>query len=718
VIGDLAASQGVVAIPTLDRLFRIGHPRSGASYAIALLGVGFLLALGAALVLHLQDLLRSEVARTVERTERLALVVEKNAARTFDNAAVTVERVRDQLFGASLARRVEEPLFRDTVQRIARLVPHAVVQIVDAQGRVRLTVTTGEKQAPEIARLPAFAEHRDGVAALRISPPQGGSLSEDRQLTLTTRIDDERGRFAGVVALSMPMSVIITPRDTSTGGFVDAVALHLEDGTPLARSPLAADPDDEVEPRRAALSEIYRDTESSDTLRDVDLDGVERIVRYRRLADWPVMVVVKADASRFRAAWAEHATRYAIVALLLGVITVCLVTMLIRQVERRQESERRLRDAVDNVTEAFAIYDSQDRLVLCTRAFAAHYAGIEAPDELVGLDHDAIVRRSLALGERPEDGMSAEEWRSVCAARHANPPAEPWIRRLAGNRFALVSERRLPDGGTVAVSTDITTIKQREQQLELARHDAELANRSKTRFLAAMSHELRTPLNAILGFSEVIRDQRFGRSAAERYASYAGDIHRSGQHLLQLISDLLDTSKIEAGRYTLHEDVVDPMAIIDDAVGMLRERARNAGIRLRVHTEEQLPLLWGDDRALRQVLLNLLGNAVKFTPKGGRVEVYGAVDQDGWMRIAVGDTGTGIPEAIRPRLFQPFAQAGSPMVRNKEGTGLGLAISRGLMELHGGTIGIESAEGQGTIVTLRLPPDRIRDRTDTLRRAS
>ncbi len=701
-------------ILTLPRIIEKGRPRFGASYAIALLGIAFLVALTAALVMHLQDLLRTEVMRTVERTERLALVVEKNAARSLDGAASGIERLRDQLASAPLARRVEDPGFRETAQRIARLVPGSTIQIADAQGRPRLGAPPTDRGVPDVATLAAFAAHRDGAAALRISPPVENGPGQERHLTLTARIDDERGRFAGVIAVSFPLSTIITTREN---GHVDTISLHLDDGTTLARSPARAGDGEEPSAHRAALAAMYRDAQDMDTLREVDVDGTACIVRYRRLADWPVMVAVKADRTDFHAAWFERVTRYAIIVLFLAVITILLVTRLIREVERRQESERRLRDAVDNITEAFAIYDAQDRLVLCTRDFASQYAGTETPDELVGLDHAAIVRRSLALGERPEDGISAEEWGAICAARHANPPTEPWIRRLAGNRFALVSERRLPDGGTVAVSTDITTIKQREQQLELARHDAELANRSKTRFLAAMSHELRTPLNAILGFSEVIRDLRFGRSAMERYASYAGDIHRSGQHLLQLISDLLDTSKIEAGSYTLHEDVVDPMMIIDEAVGMLRERARNAGIRLRVHTEEQLPMLWGDERALRQVLLNLLGNAVKFTPKGGRVEVYGAVDQDGWLRIAVGDTGTGIPDSIRPRLFQPFVQAGSPMVRNKEGTGLGLAISRGLMDLHGGTIGVESAEGQGTIVTLRLPPNRVREREPDLRRA-
>ncbi|MBL8700440.1 MAG: PAS-domain containing protein [Alphaproteobacteria bacterium] len=688
------------------------RPRFGTSYAIASLGIGFIVALVIVLVLHLQALRRGEIARGVERTERLAQAVESHAARTLDSAALTLERVRDQLAVNPDARRLDDSGFRATLQRITAHLPTARIHVLDAQGRLRHAAPGELGSAIDFSRLGAFAEHRSGFTGMRIAHPLRSPATGEWQVVLTSRLDDERGRFGGMLALTIPMRSFTAIHETLRGVGVESVALHLLDGTTLVQSPFDPDRFGAAEPDRATLATKFEQASGADLVSGADGDGTQRIVRYRRLSDWPVLVVITSDAAELRARWLSQVTGYSVLALVVGAMVLGLVTLLIRQVEHRQASERRLRGALDNVTEALAIFDQHDRLVLCTRAFALHFAGLDTPETLVGEPYESITRRSIELGEKPDDGYSAEDWVRLCIDRHANPPPAPWIRRLAGERFAMVSERRLPDGGTVGVISDVTTIKQREQQIELARHDAELANRAKTRFLAAMSHELRTPLNAILGFSEVIRDLRFGRTAIERYASYAGDIHRSGTHLLDLISDILDTSKIEAGRYTLHEDQLDPLSVINEAVNMLRERARNAGVRLRVHVEEELPLLYADERAIRQVLINLLTNAIKFTPKNGRAEIYAAIDEDDWLRIAVGDTGTGIPDAVRPRLFEPFAQAGSAMVRNQEGTGLGLAICRGLVDLHGGTIGIESEAGIGTIVTVRLPPARLRARPE------
>ncbi|MBM3524042.1 MAG: hypothetical protein FJX57_13895, partial [Alphaproteobacteria bacterium] len=682
--------------------------RFATSYAIALLGAGFIVALAIVVVLHLEELLRSEIARGVERTERIAQTVESHAARTLDSAALTLERIRDQLVVNPDARRLEDPGFRTTLQRIAAHLPSARVHVLDHQGRLRHATPGDQTPVFEFGRWPAFEDHRKGFSGMRIEAPMRHPGTGEWTIALSLRLDDDRGRFAGMLALTLPMRGFTAIHDALLGVGVESIALHLLDGTALVRSPSDADRLARRDVDQTRLAAMFERAGGADLVDGSDGDGTQRIVRYRRLPDWPVMVVVTSDAADLRANWLAQVARYVGLASIVGAIIIGLVTLLIRQVEHRQASERRLRDALDNVTEALAIFDPQDRLVLCTRAFSQHFAGHDEPERLVGETHEAITRRSVELGEIPEDGRSTDDWIRLCIERHADPPASPWIRRLAGDRFAMVSERRLPDGGTVGVISDVTTIKHREQQIELARQDAEVANRAKTRFLAAMSHELRTPLNAILGFSEVIRDLRFGRTAIDRYASYAGDIHRSGTHLLDLISDILDTSKIEAGRYTLNESVVDPLVVINESVNMLRDRARNAGVRLRVHVEEELPLVHADERAIRQVLINLLTNAIKFTPKNGRAEVYAAIDEDDWLRIAVGDTGTGIPDAVRPRLFEPFAQAGSPLVRNQEGTGLGLAICRGLVDLHGGTIGIESEAGVGTIVTVRLPPVRLR----------
>jgi signal transduction histidine kinase len=676
--------------------------RSGlrASHAIFLLGVAFLAAVAVALLLDLEDLRRNETARAAERGAEAARAAEAHAARALDAAAAALERAREHAAWPVAARRGDDAALRDVAQRVLRAHPEARLVLLDAQDRARQVHPPGTPpQARDLARVPGLDELRRGAPGPLLAAAATGAPGP--MVVASARLEDERGRHAGIAAVLLPPRSLL-PRDIPAFVGID---IHLADGTLLATSRAEAGAQDDAARRRVAL--MIRAAADEDTL-DAAGDGDrERILRIRPVAGWPAAILASTQTASLRGAWMGRALRHGLLFLALAAFTGVLVAFLARQVERHRETERRLREAVDNVTQAFAIFDAEDRVVLCTRGYAELFAGEDDPAALAGTTHAEVVARSIARGERPEDGTDAEAWARTCAERHDTPPAEPWVRRLAGGRYVLLSERRLPDGGTVAVGTEITEIKRREQQLETARRDAELASHSKSRFLASMSHELRTPLNAILGFSEIIRDQSFGRSAVERYADYAADIHRSGTHLLQLISDLLDTSKIEAGSYTLIEEVVDPVAVVEDAAAMLRDRARNAGIRLRLHADKDLPLVRADARALRQVVINLLANALKFTAKGGRAEVQCALDEQGWLAIAVGDTGAGIPEEMLPRLFQPFAQAHSHLVRSKEGAGLGLAISRGLVELHGGTIGIESIEGEGTVVTLRLPPGRL-----------
>ena len=244
-----------------------------------------------------------------------------------------------------------------------------------------------------------------------------------------------------------------------------------------------------------------------------------------------------------------------------------------------------------------------------------------------------------------------------------------------------------------------------EAELVKAKDAAEAANRAKSAFLANMSHELRTPLNAILGFSEIIKSGHFG-PASERYSAYAGDIYNSGKHLLSLINDILNLSKLEAGQLALDEQEVDIRAVIAESVRFIEACSRKAGVRVIVHVENGIPLLWADERRLQQVLINLLSNAVKFTPRGGQVCIS-ALDSVAGVTIAVSDTGIGIAPEDIPKVLAPFGQVASALSRNHEGTGLGLTLAKQLAELHGGTLAIEIAPGAGTTVTIVLPPDRI-----------
>jgi signal transduction histidine kinase len=251
---------------------------------------------------------------------------------------------------------------------------------------------------------------------------------------------------------------------------------------------------------------------------------------------------------------------------------------------------------------------------------------------------------------------------------------------------------------------EVTAEVEAARQLELANERAEAASRAKSEFLANMSHELRTPLNAVIGFSELIRDQSFGEIRAN-YVEYASEINTAGRHLLDMINDVLDLSKIEAGRYELVDETVELGMIVRSCIGMMRPRATDGGVGLDNTVNERIAVR-GDARALKQIVLNLLSNAVKFTPKGG-VVTAGIEQTDEGLALVVADTGIGIGAAALQLLGQPFQQADAAIGRKFGGTGLGLAISRKLLVLHGGTLVIESTPGKGTTVRALLPRERV-----------
>jgi two-component system cell cycle sensor histidine kinase PleC len=253
----------------------------------------------------------------------------------------------------------------------------------------------------------------------------------------------------------------------------------------------------------------------------------------------------------------------------------------------------------------------------------------------------------------------------------------------------------------------IGELEQAKANSDEARRRAEAANLAKSRFLAQMSHELRTPLNAILGFSEVMKSEVFGPHAIPTYKEYAGDIHASGVHLLNLINEILDLSRIEAGRYELNEEPVSLTAVAEDCHHLLNLRAKNRGIAIHEAFEPDLPRLWADERAVRQICLNLLSNAIKFTPQSGEIWIKVGWTAAGGQYVIVKDTGSGIPEDELEIVLSSFGQGSNAIKSAEQGAGLGLPIVNGLVDLHGGTFTLRSKLREGTEVVVTFPPERV-----------
>jgi two-component system, cell cycle sensor histidine kinase PleC len=253
----------------------------------------------------------------------------------------------------------------------------------------------------------------------------------------------------------------------------------------------------------------------------------------------------------------------------------------------------------------------------------------------------------------------------------------------------------------------IAELEQAKLNSDEARRRAEGANLAKSRFLATMSHELRTPLNAILGFSEVMNAELFGPHNIPAYKEYAADIHSSGQHLLMLINEILDLSRVEAGRYELKEEALSLVGIVEECRHLLALRAKNRSITIREALDAELPRLWADERAVRQITLNLMSNAIKFTPQGGEITIKVGWTGAGGQYLSIRDTGPGIPENEIPTVLASFGRGSLAQKNAEEGTGLGLPIVRGLVELHGGEFKLMSKIREGTEAIVIFPPERV-----------
>jgi signal transduction histidine kinase len=376
-------------------------------------------------------------------------------------------------------------------------------------------------------------------------------------------------------------------------------------------------------------------------------------------------------------------------------------------------AQTRLVDAIECISQGFALYDSADRLSLCNSHYEELLLGSSEHPLMIGTSHEEMLNmfrdRERLVGD--PDTVQAFIAARLSGRREGVQNVEF---QLMDGRWVLLNSERTGDGGVVEIWHDITEIKKRETLLSRAEGEAreardlaEAGNRAKAEFLAAMSHELRTPLNSIIGFSEIIKGEMFGPVGNASYRDYAQDIYSCGTHLLEVITGILEFAKIEAGRLVLEERVVNLRAALEACLRLVETRAAKGELTLDAAIPGDLPRLRADETKIKQIVINLLSNAVKFTPPGGKVRLSAtrAANQD--IEIRVSDTGIGIAESDIPKALRAFGQIESDLSRRYEGTGLGLTLAKSLTEMHGGSLAVDSEFGIGTTVTITLPAERI-----------
>ncbi len=393
-------------------------------------------------------------------------------------------------------------------------------------------------------------------------------------------------------------------------------------------------------------------------------------------------------------------------AVLIG--TVIDITALVESQQALRAAEERYRSLFENALDGSYISSLDGKMIGANQALA-RINGYDTPEELI----DAV--NNIATEWYVEPKRRAEFVHIVGRDGIVRNFESEIYRHKTRERIWIAENARLVRDGNGAPQhyegtvEDITARKNFERQLMLARREAESSNRAKTEFLASMSHELRTPLNAIMGFSELIALMTRDRQDETRIHEYAEDIHTSAGLLFRLIEEILDYSKLESGKSTIDESEVNLAEIVRQCATMLATRAAKGAVALVLDLPPDLPRVRGDYRRLLQIVLNLLTNAVKFTPPGGDVRVATGPDGAGGICLTVADTGIGIPQKDLARVFEPFVQANRSAFHQQEGTGLGLAICRSLVELHQGRIEIASQPGNGTTVSVFLPKSRLLD---------
>ncbi|MBM3568172.1 MAG: response regulator [Alphaproteobacteria bacterium] len=666
--------------------------------------VGFALAVLAVLWVSIEGFVAAEIESKVEDAKRvnanLARVFEEHTARTFEYL--------EELLTIMVRRFESEGRELDLAARFRELRPNQQIVInsliTDAAGNVIL----GSHGAPAISL--ADREHvavhfgRD-LGHTFIGKPVQARVNRQWSLILSRRANNPDGSLRGVVMIAVNpfyFSGLYSELDLGPSATVSLIgadgvirASREQEGASIGRD--------------LSASESFRQTYQSSVasfVRVSPIDGMRRIFASRRMAQYPMLVVVGTTYDWELKDVHGRARTYRIAAGLVSLLIVVIPAGFIAFNAWRQAAQRRwlerLREAIENLDSGFCLYDRFGRVEMHNAKFVEPYVGLRGR-EILGWTMADLAREVRAHGGFPDVESEAEFDAFVDRSRRLldNPPATGRLVQTLPGLWTQTQYRRTADGGLVSIRSDVTQLKEQADSLRKLADDyararliAESADHAKTEFLANMSHEIRTPLNGVLGLAQVLAR---GRLDPEQRRHLDG-ILTSGETLLAVVNDILDISKFEAGKVRLEAIAFRPSVLAGQVRDLLAEAARAKGLELRLEVDERAPAVIGDPSRLRQVIQNLVGNAIKFTQRG-TVTLRLAVTPDGGLqllRCEVVDTGIGIDPDKRRRLFERFTQADSSTTRRFGGTGLGLAIVKQVIDLMGGRIGVDGAPGRGS----------------------